>query len=103
MSKNTLEQADEVVYASGLSKKLNVSTARIAALLKRMEQNGLITRYTSPVDARRTIVEITPADIASVDEMRKLLPSSAGGWAMFQLTTIFSVFTPNMRNSDIVH
>lgn len=66
-----LEQADEVVYASDLSKKLNVSTARIAALLKRMEQNGLITRCTSPEDARRTIVGITPAGIASVDEMRE--------------------------------
>lgn len=66
-----LEQADEVVYASDLSKKLNVSTARIAALLKRMEQNGLITRCTSPKDARRTVVEITPAGIASVDKMRE--------------------------------
>ena len=66
-----LEQADEVVYASDLSKKLNVSTARIAALLKRMEQNGLITRCTSPEDARRTIVGITPAGIASVDKMRE--------------------------------
>ena len=66
-----LEQADEKVYAGDLSKKLNVSTARIAALLKRMEQNGLITRRTSSKDARRTVVEITSAGIASVDEMRK--------------------------------
>ena len=65
-----LEQADEEVYAGDLSKKLNVSTARIAALLKKMEQNGLITRYSSPEDARRTVVGITPAGIASVDEMR---------------------------------
>lgn len=41
-----LEQADKEVYAGELSKKLNVSTARIAALLKRMEQDGLITRHT---------------------------------------------------------
>ncbi|MDE6314419.1 MAG: winged helix DNA-binding protein [Lachnospiraceae bacterium] len=65
-----LEQADEEVYAGDLSKKLNVSTARIAALLKKMEQNGLIMRCTSPKDARRTVVGITPAGIASVDEMR---------------------------------
>lgn len=66
-----LEKADKDIYAGDLSKKLNVSTARIAALLKKMEQNGLITRHTSPKDARRTVVEITPAGIALVDEMRK--------------------------------
>lgn len=66
-----LEQADEDVYASDLAKKLHVSTARIAALLKRMEQNGLVTRCTSPKDARRTVVGITPAGIASVNEMRE--------------------------------
>ncbi len=65
-----LEQADGEVYAGDLSKKLNVSTARIAALLKKMEQNGLVTRHTSPKDARRTVVRITPAGIASIDELR---------------------------------
>ena len=65
-----LEQADKEVYAGDLSKKLNVSTARIAALLKRMEQNGLITRCTSMEDARRTVVGITPAGIDSINEMR---------------------------------
>lgn len=52
-------------------KKLHVSTARIAALLKRMEQNGLITRHASQEDARRIVVEITPAGIALVDELRE--------------------------------
>lgn len=66
-----LEHADKEVNAGELSKKLNVSTARVAALLKRMEQSGLITRHTSPKDARRTVVEITPAGIALVDEMRE--------------------------------
>ena len=66
-----LEQADKEVNAGDLSKNLNVSTARIAALLKKMEQNGLITRRTSPKDARRTVVEITPSGIALVDRMRE--------------------------------
>lgn len=66
-----LEQADCEVNAGDLSKKLNVSTARIAALLKKMEQSGLITRRTSPKDARRTVVEITPSGIALVDGMRE--------------------------------
>lgn len=67
---NYLEQADKEVYAGDLSKKLNVSTARIAALLKKMEQNGLITRNPSPEDARRTLVEITPTGIDLINEMR---------------------------------
>ncbi|MBD5469671.1 MAG: MarR family transcriptional regulator [Lachnospiraceae bacterium] len=66
-----LEQADSEVNAGDLSKKLNVSTARIAALLKKMEQSGLITRRTSPKDARRIVVEITPSGIALVDGMRE--------------------------------
>ncbi len=66
-----LEQADGEVNAGDLSKKLNVSTARIAALLKKMEQNGWITRRASQEDARRIVVEITPAGIALVDEMRE--------------------------------
>ncbi|MBD5471867.1 MAG: winged helix DNA-binding protein [Lachnospiraceae bacterium] len=66
-----LERANKEVTAGDLSKKLNVSTARIAALLKKMEKNGLITRHTSQKDARQIIVEITPAGIALVDEMRE--------------------------------
>ena len=66
-----LEKADGEVHAGDLSKKLNVSTARIAALLKKMEQNGLITRHPSQQDARRTVVKITPAGIALVDDMRE--------------------------------
>ena len=68
---NYLEQADQEVYAGDLSKKLNVSTARIAALLKKMEQNKLITRSPSPEDARRTLVEITPTGIDLINEMRE--------------------------------
>ena len=66
-----LEQADREVNAGDLSKKLNVSTARIAALLKKMEKSGFITRRTSLEDARRTVVEITPAGITLVDKMRE--------------------------------
>ena len=52
-------------------KKMNVSTARIAALLKKMEQSGYITRRTSLKDTRRIIVEITPAGTELVDRMRE--------------------------------
>lgn len=66
-----LEQANGEVNAGDLAKKLDVSTARIAVLLKRMEKSGLITRHASPEDARRTVVAITPAGVALVDGMRE--------------------------------
>lgn len=68
-----LEKADGEVIAGDFAKKMNVSTARVAALLKRMEQSGFITRRDSTRDARRTIVEITPAGAAFVDELREQL------------------------------
>ncbi len=40
-----LVMSDSEVIAGDLSRKLNVSSARIAALLKKMEQGGLITRH----------------------------------------------------------
>lgn len=66
-----LEQADGEVIAGDLSEKLNVSTARIAALLKKMERSGYIKRNSSSEDGRRTVVEITSSGIAHVDDMRE--------------------------------
>ena len=66
-----LEQADGEVIARDLAKKMNVSTARITTLIKRMEQDGFITRHTSSEDARRIVIEITPAGTSYVEEMRE--------------------------------
>ena len=66
-----LERAEGEVVAGDLARKLNVSAARIAALLKKMEKNGFITRHTSSKDARQIIIEITPAGTAFVDNMRE--------------------------------
>ncbi len=63
--------SDGEVIAGDLSRKMNVSSARIAALLKKMEQGGLITRHSSSVDARRTVVEITPTGIVHAEEIKK--------------------------------
>ena len=66
-----LQEADHEVIAGDLARELNVSTARIAAMLRKMEKNGLISRYRSPVDARQTVVEITQAGRACVDKMKE--------------------------------
>lgn len=66
-----LRRAENEVIAGDFSKMLHVSTARIAALLKKMEQSGLITRRSSPKDARQTVVEITPAGVALADKLKE--------------------------------
>lgn len=72
-----LEQSSGEVIAGDLAKELRVSTARIAALLKKMEKNGLITRHSSPSDARKTIVTITPKGAAYANQEREQLLSKA--------------------------
>ena len=66
-----LQEADHEVIAGDLAKELNVSTARIAALLRKMEKNGLIVRSRSSEDARQTVVEITQTGNAYVDKMKE--------------------------------
>lgn len=72
-----LEQSSGEVIAGDLAKELRVSTARIAALLKKMERNNLITRHSSPCDARKTVVKITPKGTAYADQEREKLLSKA--------------------------
>ena len=66
-----LARAEETVVAGDFSKLLHVSTARIAALLRKMEQRRLITRHHDLADARRTVVEITPAGVETLDKLRE--------------------------------
>ena len=66
-----LEQTGGEMSTKDFAEKLNVSPARITALLKKMERNGFITRRTSSSDARRITIEITPAGIAFVDNLRE--------------------------------
>lgn len=66
-----LEESDHEVIAGELSRELNVSTARIAALLKSMEKNGLVIRERSSSDARNTVVRITQAGIDYVKQLRE--------------------------------
>ena len=66
-----LEQAKGEVTAGDLAKTMEVSPARVAILLKKMEESGFITRYTSSKDARRVIVQISPAGVAFVEDMKE--------------------------------
>lgn len=66
-----LMDAEETIVAGDLAKELNVSTARIAVLLNKLEKKGYVTRTASAEDARRTVVEITPAGRDLVNELRE--------------------------------
>lgn len=55
-----LEEADGEVFAGDLARELKVSTARIAALLNKLENKELVKRSRSAGDARRTVIKITP-------------------------------------------
>ena len=66
-----LEETSGEVIAGDLARVLSVSTARIAAMLRTMEKNGLITRGTSAEDARRTVVNITPEGVVYAEKVRE--------------------------------
>lgn len=66
-----LMEANGQIIAGDLAREMNVSTARIAALLKTMEKNGLIERHHAEADARQTVVEITPVGIEYCEEIKE--------------------------------
>ena len=68
-----LREAKVEVIAGDLARELNVSTARIAALLRKMEKNGLIQRHAAQADARQTVVEITQAGMEYSDKIMEQL------------------------------
>ena len=68
---NYLKEQDIVVHPKELSENLAVSTARIARLLKHMEEQGLIVRFTDANDSRQVVVQITEQGVAEIDHVRK--------------------------------
>lgn len=54
-----LEKSNKSLSAGELARKLKVSTARIAVLLKKLEKYKWIKKFTSPKDARITLVDLT--------------------------------------------
>lgn len=54
-----LEQSETEVIAGDIAKEMQVSTARIAVLLRKLENSDLIEKCNSTSDARKTVVKIT--------------------------------------------
>lgn len=66
-----LKTKKEDVTAGELAIQLDVSTARIAVLLKKLEKLNMIVKRISSKDARVTIVEITQTGLKHIDEETK--------------------------------
>lgn len=58
-------------HPTDLSRHMVVSTARIAALLNRMEEKGLISRLPDPLDNRQIIVSLSPKGEKAIEAFRK--------------------------------
>lgn len=54
-----LDAAQGCLLAGDVSRKLNMTTSRIAAVLGSLEKKGLILRAADPADKRRVAVQIT--------------------------------------------
>lgn len=68
---NYLEKHGGTAFPKDLSRKMQVSTARIAALLKHMEMKGWVTRTADCQDNRQVIVSITLAGRDEIEDKRE--------------------------------
>lgn len=73
-----LSESGEPVTAGTISEALNVSTARVAVLLKKMAGKNLITREKSPEDGRITVVKLTGQGQKTASEMGAAFYAQAG-------------------------
>lgn len=73
-----LYESSGVVTAGKISELLNVSTARVAVLLKKMVNKGLITKEQDAADGRVTIVKLTELGNTIVCEMREDMYAQVG-------------------------
>ena len=64
-----LYETGETVTAGQISKVMNVSTARVAVLLKKMENKGLIIKETGTNDARTTVVRLSELGIKNAERL----------------------------------
>lgn len=66
-----LFELDRPVTAGEIANKLEVSTARVAVLLKKLIKNKFVIKYTSKLDQRITMVEITEAGKKHIENYQK--------------------------------
>jgi DNA-binding MarR family transcriptional regulator len=65
---------------SGLSERLIVTRATVTGVLDSLERRGFIRRSANPADRRSLIVEITPAGLSVLQELRTLIHRHEKEW-----------------------
>lgn len=73
-----LDESKSSVTAGEISRFMNVSTARVAVLLKKLEAKGLIVKETDPSDARVTAVRLSVKGRETAETMRTEFYSQVG-------------------------
>lgn len=69
---------DTTVTAGKISEHMNVSTARVAVLLKKMAAKGLIEKKRDPTDARLVVVKLSEHGLQLAEEMHTNLFTQIG-------------------------
>lgn len=73
-----LYESNGTTTAGKISEELNVSTARVAVLLKKMVAKGLLTKEKGITDGRVTLVRLTELGDKTVSKMRDEMCEQVG-------------------------
>ena len=65
---------------SELGERLIVTRATVTGLLDSLERTGFVHRSANPTDRRSLVVEITPAGLAVVQELRTIVHRQEKAW-----------------------
>lgn len=68
-----LSESSSPLSAGDISVSLGVSTARTAVALTTLQKKGYIKKFKPGLDARKTMVELTPAGIDAFEKRKKEL------------------------------
>lgn len=103
-----LNETDEIVTAGKISRHMNVSTARVAVLLKKMVAKGLIEKTSDPSDARVVIVKLSEHGAMTAVNMQESVYRQVGAMIdkvgmdkMLEFVTISKELHSVMETSDI--
>ena len=67
---NYLAANENRAYPKDMSRALMLTTARVAAMLKSLEGQGMVTRTPDPADSRQVIGSLTEKGVTLVQERR---------------------------------
>jgi DNA-binding MarR family transcriptional regulator len=65
---------------SELGERLIVTRATVTGLLDSLERRGFVSRSANPADRRSLVVEITPAGLTVVQELRTIVHRNEKDW-----------------------